>query len=241
MLQRTRKAIILVSLLLFPVTLNYFSPYVSFDGAMNGLVSGSLILFGMLFLSGMFLGRAWCGWACPMAGLSEYALSVNGKSVYTVRLRKIRIVIFTVWFGGIIAMFVLAGGIKGIAPLHMTENVISVDEPVKYIVYFMVLMLFTGLTFALGKRGACHSICWMSPFLEGGYRLGRWIRLPQLRILSEPKNCISCEACDRKCQMGINVSLVLKEGSVEDPDCILCGECTSACKKDVLRFGTRKR
>ncbi len=241
MLQRTRKAIILVSLLMFPVTLNYFSPYVSFDGAMNGLVSGSLILFAMLFLSGLFFGRAWCGWACPMAGLSEYALSVNGKSVNTKKLRKIRLGIFTLWFAGIISMFVLAGGIRGVVPLHMTERFISVDEPMKYIIYYMVLLLFTGLTFVLGKRGACHSICWMSPFLEGGYRLGRWLKLPQLRILSKPLSCISCGACDRKCQMGINVSEGLKKGSIEDADCILCGECTGACKKDVLSFGTRKR
>ena len=38
--QQWRWAILLTSLLLFPVTLNYFSPYLVIDGAAQGIVSG---------------------------------------------------------------------------------------------------------------------------------------------------------------------------------------------------------
>jgi hypothetical protein len=46
-------------------TINYFSPYVIVDGASQGIVNGSFISFALMFLSALFLGRLWCGWACP--------------------------------------------------------------------------------------------------------------------------------------------------------------------------------
>jgi len=237
MRQKIRKGIVLISLLLFPVTLNYFSPYVSIDGAMAGVISGSLMLFIFMFLTSLFFGRAWCSWVCPMAGLSEIALSVNNKNVNVKKLKIIRYSIFTVWAGFLIAMFIVAGGIKGFDPLRLTEHGISVDSPVKYIVYYTVLAIFVILTFALGKRGACHAICWMSPFLVAGYTLGRMLKLPQLRIKADSSKCVECGACDKKCPMSINVSKGVKEGCIKTSDCILCGECVDGCKKDALRYG----
>ena len=44
-------------------------------------VNGSLIVFGLQFLSALFVGRLWCGWACPAAGLGEVCLAINSKPV----------------------------------------------------------------------------------------------------------------------------------------------------------------
>ena len=43
MRQRIRKALVLLAFLSFPITMNFFSPYVIIDGAMNGTINGSLI------------------------------------------------------------------------------------------------------------------------------------------------------------------------------------------------------
>ncbi len=59
--QRIRKGIVLFSFLIFPVTMNFLSPYVIIDGAMNGILNGSAVMFGLMFVSALFLGRAWCG------------------------------------------------------------------------------------------------------------------------------------------------------------------------------------
>jgi polyferredoxin len=66
--QRIRKGLIIVSLLLFPVIMNYLSPYVIIDGASQGIVNGSLIVFGLQFLAALFVGRLWCGWVCRRRG-----------------------------------------------------------------------------------------------------------------------------------------------------------------------------
>jgi polyferredoxin len=239
MRHKLRRIIIYLSLLIFPVTLNYFSPYVSVDGAFRGIVSGSVIVFLLMFLSGLFFGRAWCAWLCPIAGLSEIGMTINSKSVPVRRLRIIRYSIFIIWFAILIAGFVSAGGIKGINPLHLTENFISVDEPFKYITYYIVLIIFFVLTVWIGKRGACHTVCWMSPFLVGGYLLGKGLHLPQLRIRTNPTGCIDCNKCNQKCPMSIAVSREAKSGEIKSLDCILCGECVDTCPKKVLKYGTR--
>ncbi|MCK7487703.1 MAG: 4Fe-4S binding protein [Bacillus subtilis] len=112
----------LISFLLFPVTLNFFSPYVSIDGAMAGIISGSLLLFGLFFLFGVFFGRAWCSYGCPWAAPSEYLMKVNNKPVNRKRLAVIRYIIFFIWFSVLVLGFVLAGGIKGVDPLHLTDS-----------------------------------------------------------------------------------------------------------------------
>lgn len=240
MRQKTRRTIVFLSLLLFPLTLNYFSPYVSIDGAMSGVISGSLLVFGLQFVSGIFFGRAWCGWLCPVSGLNEACLGINSRNVDARRLKIVRYAIFSVWAGILVSMFVLAGGIKGIDPLRMTETGISVDEPMKFIVYYSVVLLIFLVTLLVGKRGACHSICWMSPFLVAGLKLGRLLRLPQIKIYSTPAACIQCGSCDKACPMSIAVSKSVLTGCIRSSDCILCGSCADACKNGVLRYGMKR-
>lgn len=240
MRRKIRRIITFTSLLLFPVTLNYFSPYVSVDGAFKGIVSGSVLIFLLMFFTGLFFSRAWCAWVCPVAGLSEMCMMISNKQVPVRRLSIIRYSIFAIWFTVLIIGFVMAGGIKGVNPLHLTDNVISVDESFKYITYYMVLFIFFGLTVGIGKRGACHTICWMSPFLACGYWLGKKLHLPQLRIRTEPSECIDCMKCIEKCPMSIDVNAGAKSNEIESVDCILCGECVDVCPKKVLQYGIRK-
>ena len=236
MRQKVRRILLYVSLFLFPVTMNYLSPYVSIDGAFAGLLSGSAIVFVLLFVSGLFFGRAWCGWMCPAGGLAEVCQTVIPKQVNAKRLRIVRYSIFAVWFGVLVTGFVLAGGIKGVDPLRLTERYISVDEPLKYIMYYLVVGLFFVLDLALGRRGACHSICWMSPFLSAGMAVGRALRLPQMRIKTKAEECIDCKKCNTKCPMSIDVNAAVKTGSIKSYDCILCGECVNVCPKAVLSY-----
>lgn len=236
MRQKTRRILLYVSLFLFPVTMNFLSPYVSIDGAFAGVLSGSAILFVLLFFSGLFFGRAWCGWLCPAGGLGEICQTVNPKPVNAKRLRIVRYSIFAVWFGVLVTGFVLAGGIKGLDPLRLTERYVSVDEPLKYIMYYLVLGLLFLLDLTLGRRGACHAVCWMSPFLSAGMALGRLLHLPQMRIRAKQESCIDCKKCNTKCPMSIDVNAAVKTGSVKSYDCILCGECVSTCPKGVLSY-----
>lgn len=47
--QKIRKAVIIISVILFPITYYYFSPYLIIDGASQGIISGSFIMFATFF------------------------------------------------------------------------------------------------------------------------------------------------------------------------------------------------
>ena len=241
MRQKIRRILIFIALLLFPVTLNYMSPYVSVNAAFEGLIAGSVIVFALQFLSGLFLGRAWCAWLCPVAGLSELCATVNNKPVQVKRLAVIRYTIFGVWIGILLAAFLLAGGVRGADPLYMTKNIVSVDEPARFIIYYFVLGLLFVLTLTIGRRGACHSVCWMAPFITAGELIGRALHLPQLTIRSVPSACIDCRRCTEKCPMSIDVAKEIKTGGVISFACIRCGECVDCCPNHVLRFVLKPR
>lgn len=241
MRQKTRRILLVVSLLLFVMTMNYFSPYVVIDGALSGIVTGSLITFSLMFLTSLFLGRAWCAWLCPMGGLAEILLPVNPKKVNAKRLRIVRYSVFGLWFSILCASFVVAGGIKGINLLHLTERGVSVDEPIKYITYLLVVLVFFALTILIGRRGACHGICWMSPFMEAGSKISEAMKLPRLRVVSEPDKCIACHRCDAVCPMSIQVSEAMKQGSIRSTDCIQCANCVDECPKSLLQLKINRK
>ena len=89
--------------------------------------------------------------------MAEIAQTVNPKPANAKVLRVVRYCVFAVWFGVLVTGFVLAGGIRGIDPLRLTERYVSVDEPMKYIIYYFVLGLFFILDLTRGRRGACRT------------------------------------------------------------------------------------
>ena len=77
--QKIRTAIIIISFILFPITFYYFSPYLIIDGASQGIVTGSFIVFLLMFVSSLFIGRLFCGWMCPAGGLQRICMKSNNK------------------------------------------------------------------------------------------------------------------------------------------------------------------
>lgn len=69
MRQRVRKTMLIVSFLLFPVTIWYFSPYLIIQAASEHIMNGSFIVFSAMFvLPALIHGRrATCHYICWMA------------------------------------------------------------------------------------------------------------------------------------------------------------------------------
>ena len=234
--QRIRAATLLLSLLLFPITMNYLSPYLIIDSASRGIINASFVIFVLLFVTAfIFFGRAWCGWVCPAGAASEVCFPIQNKP-FNNRLNWIKWVVWGVWLAAIILIVVSAGGYHTIDLLYMTETGISVSEPAMYIVYYAVTGIFITLSLTLGKRGGCHSICWMAPFMILGRKLSNLLRLPALRLKAESSACTACRRCTTACPMSLEVHRMAAQNSMEHSECILCGNCVDACPHDVLRF-----
>jgi ferredoxin-type protein NapH len=240
--QRLRKALVIVAFLSFPVTMNYLSPYVIIDGAMNGTVNGSLLMFGLLFVSSLFLGRAWCGWACPGGGMQEIVEPVNNRPVNGKKIDWIKWLIWIPWISLIVFLAVQAGGYRAVNVLLHTQNGISVagstERPIvfAYLIYYVVVGLFVGLAIIVGRRAGCHTVCWMAPFMI----IGRWIRnrlgWASLRLVADASACVDCKLCSRNCPMSLDVNGMVQREHMEDAECILCGTCVDHCAKRAIRY-----
>ncbi len=233
--QRVRAATLLLAFILFPVTIFYFSPYIPIDGALNGVINGSLIVFGLMFLASLAVGRLYCGWLCPGAGQMEAGFAMNAKP-FNRKFRWIKWAIWIPWLGAIAILVIASGGYSAIDPFFHIESGVSLVHPAAYAIYFAV----TGLTFALsivaGRRGFCHTVCWMAPFMILGRKISDGLRLPALRLRVTDKACVSCHRCDRHCPMSLPVSRMVEAGNMESSDCILCGNCIDSCQKKVIAY-----
>lgn len=237
--QRTRKALLTGSLLFFPVILYYFSPALIIQSAAEGLVNGSLIVFGAMFLASLFVGRLWCGWACPAGALQEVCTSVNNGPFKTGRRDWIKWLIWTPWIALIAVMALRAGGYQRVDFFYETQAGLSVTDWPSYVVYFVVTGLFVALAWLAGRRGGCHTVCWMAPFMILGRTIRNAVRWPALRLVADPARCGDCKTCTTHCPMSLDVNHLVHAGSMEHRECILCGTCVDGCPKDVIRYSFR--
>ena len=237
--QKLRKAIILISFLLFPLTIYYFSPYLIITGAMEGVIAGSLLVFIGMFITSLFFGRAFCGWICPVGGLQECMILAQDKKARGGKLDLIKYFIWLPWISTIIILAASAGGFKKIDFLYETTNGISVANPMAYFVYYAVLLLIVFLSLTTGKRGFCHYSCWMAPFMIIGVKVKDWLNIPSFRLEAYTSKCISCNQCSNKCQMSLDVMGMVQKGNMKNSECILCGECVDVCPKTVIKFAIK--
>jgi len=234
--QRIRRGVIIGSLLLSPITFYHFSPYVIIAGALVGVATGSMLLFALQFLSGLLLGRAFCGWACPAGGLAECLAFAQPKPAGGGRANRIKHGLWALWLIAVAVAIVAGGGLQAIDPLFMTNHGISLAAPEAYVVYYLVIGLIVALSLLAGRRAFCHYVCWMAPLMILGMRLGQALRLPRLCLQATPTRCIDCLQCNSACSMSLDVHGMVHDNNLQNDECILYGACADACPQGVLRL-----
>ena len=239
--QILRRALIIGSFILFPVTIFYFSPALIVMGAAAGIVSGSAMVFTAQFCSALILGRAFCGWVCPAAGQQEACFIAQSKRVNGRRCDWIKYLIWIPWIAAIVSLFV-RNGVRSAEFFFMMDSPISLSSPLQYPIYVVVTALIFVLSLSVGRRGFCHTACWMAPFMILGQRLQSFVNLPALHLRSDPAQCVECRACTSECPMSLEVTEMAKAGNMRSDECILCGNCVDACNTKTISyaFGLRK-
>lgn len=238
--QQIRHLVIFVSLLLFPITMWYFSPAIIMNGMMNHILNGSFFVFLFLLIFSTVFGRVFCAYLCPSGGLQECVACINDKPAKQGKRRYIKFVIWVMWLCILIGMFIMGHGEITVDPFFMTQYGISIHEISDYIVYYSVILLLFLPSLIHGRRATCHYICWMAPFMIVGEKTGQLLHLPQLHITAKQDRCVSCRLCDKACPMGLKVNEYVKEmGEIKCTDCIACGACADVCPNKVLYYSMK--
>lgn len=239
--QKIRKGIVFISFFLFPITFYYFSPVLILQGASEGVISGSFVMFGLMFLVSLVLGRGFCGWVCPVGGLQECCMMASDKRAKGKKLNLLKYFIWVPWILLIIYMGVSAGGFRKIDPLYMTFYGISVSDIYSLVIYYMVSTVIVILVLAAGRRSFCRYICWMAPFMVIGTKIKDLLKYPSLHLEPDADKCINCKLCTKKCPMSLDVDRMVAKRDMKNPECILCGECMDACPKKVIKYSMRSK
>jgi polyferredoxin len=227
---RLRNYIIVALVVLLPILFIFYSPVVMAWGIINGIITASVFVFGAWFILSLFMGRSVsCGYTCPYGALQEilnrYIMKKKPKSE---RADKIRYFIF-VLFLLMVTYFVLkSGGLRGINLFASSSQLVILISA-----FIITIGLFS---IVFGSRAFCRYLCPQGVFLTIGTKIGRKIKIPSLHLKSVQDNCSDCKLCDKSCPMGLNVSYMVSNGTMENLNCILCGECIDKCPKEAINY-----
>ncbi len=187
------------------------------------------VLPGVLLVA--FLGRFFCGWACPYlpvlaaANTARWLLSRLGIPTADVKLPRVtsRVVLVGV---------LLFGSVLGVqlVPLVYPPAVIG-REAFRAVFYgslgagsLLVLAAFLFDTF-VSRAGFCRSLC------PGGAMFAVIGTASPLRVVNERSKCTDCTVCDVICNLGqspMNNKL--------DSGCERCGKCIASCPTKALSW-----
>ncbi len=231
MRQRVRKGILAFSALMFPLTFLFLSPMVIVISASKGVLNGSAVIFGLMLLFSIVGSRLFCGWLCPGGAVQDYVCAANSRRWNGRWKNLLKYLIWIVWFSFIVFLWTQKGPLKSNF-WYLFE--IDLHYIIIYAIVMSVIYFFTLLT---GRRGMCHSLCWMAPFMVIGEKLADILHIPRFRLKAKPEDCVSCGKCNKNCPMGLNIGEMVKSGKVDSTECINCLECVDSCPQKAISFG----
>lgn len=231
---RIRAVSTTLALILFPIYFYYLSPAIPLMGSASGILTGSIMLFVALLLISMVLGRGFCAYVCPVGTIQDMTGRGSPRKFPQKYFSWVKYLIWSAWLGTLFFLFRRAGGLRSIRFAFGTEYGISVSDISSLLAFLMVLLVFFFTSLVFGRRAACHTLCWIAPFMVLGNKLGRILHVPSLVIKASAETaCVSCGRCDEACPMSLEVSSMIKKGCIDSVDCILCGQCVDVCGRHI--------
>jgi len=214
-------------------------------GVFDGKVNWRFLFYPILIVGfvGVLVGRAVCGWACPI-GLLQRATgkvprTIKRKYPWVKKLGKhkiehyLRYTKYFVFIGLVIVTTFLIGFMfTDICPVGFLVGTIpiSVLNPGRYFpneffyIALIIFILFVILIFTI-ERGWCRYFC------PVGAMLAPFNKISFLQISVNKKKCTDCNLCSDVCPMGIDVPNMHR-----NMECILCGKCVEACQRNGIKF-----
>jgi len=238
--QTIRKALLIVSFLLIPVTLFYVSPIVILMGAAEGIATGSLLLFAALAVLSLGVSRFWCGWLCPMGAWQEICSPVVKHRVDG-RRDRVKYGVTVLWLSLLAYLFIGAGGIHAIDPFYATVNGLSITSFETLVIAGFIFLAIFAAAYFMGRRGFCRVLCPIAVLMIAGRKVRNLVGWPALHLVADTDRCKDCGRCSKACPMGLDVRGMVREGRMENTECILCGECVDTCPEGAVGYAWRGR
>lgn len=189
----------------------------------------SLVLLLAVAILSIFLGRAFCGFICPLGTLQRLMASLGHKmKIRQVKLNKnldktLRFSKYVV-LAGILLLTYRAGSLvirpydPWAAYMHLSTGAEVFSESLVGVVILIILLLSSLFV----ERAWCRYFCPL------GAALSLISPLSLFKVRRNSSSCSNCNLCSRNCPMGIQAN----EGQgPSSRECIKCGQCVETCPK----------
>ena len=175
------------------------------------------------------LGRAICGFLCPMGLIQDIMdklrkVTKNERLVINEKMYKalspIRWVMVFIFMG----LVFIGGNFCNFCPAVSVTPILAGFSTSIYASGFMMIFVLIGGFF---KHRLWCNIC------PVGYLIGLFHKISFFRIKKDCTSCTECGACYEACPMGIKTIYTERENpDVTDINCVMCGECIRKCPEN---------
>jgi ferredoxin-type protein NapH len=232
--RQLKRNIIGISLFLFmPILMKLFSPIMTIKTALLGVISASILMIIIMFIAGMLSGKLWCGWLCPAGALQDIASNLTLRKKVSDGFRNIKYILVAMQLEFIIiALAFIAKDIAFYPFYGITFSLTASD----LLMYYIMVILFFGLPFLLGKRSYCNHFCVIAPIMTLGIKTGALLGIKRKKIQCDSERCIDCMLCNKNCPCALDVNAQAKQARITHVDCVNCLACVDCCPKKVFAF-----
>ena len=226
----------MLSFILMSVTFVYLSPYGMMTGLVQGIIAAALIFWIAAFLLTFIFGRAFCGYLCPMGAEQEITDRVVRIDLRPVPyLRYLKYLFAVLWAGSAVLLAATAGSLT----LSLFNGIGNGLPPYSVQLYTFLYGMMLGvflIALIFGRRGMCTYFCPMSVVFIAISGIKNRLKIPSLHLEADNATCIRCKKCTAACPMSLPVQEMVEKDAMQEPECIVRGNCADACQKGVLRL-----
>lgn len=185
----------------------------------------------VVIIYGVFLGRAYCAYVCPINLVTDLASFLRTKLGLNRAPRKLFFSRLTRFV--ILALGLVLSAIFSVAAFELLSPISMLHRGVVFGMGFGVFAIVAVFLFDLFmvKNGFCGHICPLGAMysLIGKFAL--------LRVSHNVANCTKCMQCVQICPEPEVLKPIGKEsGAFKTMTCLRCGRCIEACDDNALTF-----
>ncbi len=228
-----RKPLLFINLVVFGFylgnTVNPINSIFSLPVQTGGKFVDSLVLVGIPIILSLFVGRFFCGWACPIGAAQEFIHPENLKLRFPSLLDRVFSYFrFLLLFGGILLSW------------SAMSNLWNNYDPFHILFTFKGSFTATGLLIIvmigsiLIERFFCRYLCPLGAILTITSRFSL------LKMRPDSDACIACGKCSQPeiCSMNMisSVNPYTDVPTIESSECIICHRCANICRYSAIRL-----
>jgi len=187
----------------------------------------------LLVISGLIIGRGFCGWFCPMGTVQDWLgkipkLKKFKKPKFSPIDRWLKLAKYPMLVITISAFYLI--NTRFTVPVRASSNWSLEGIRVAWLTYdpvshIRVIIILAGVVLAIFlTRAWCRYLCPLGALLTIGNKISF------LRLKRNPTTCKNCGNYPRECRTYTTPNTA---------DCVICGDCIEGCTHNAIRISIK--